>query len=343
METGANQTVNAGSAAAPGQRPDVSVVIVNWNAAAYLAGALRSLASASGGLAVETWVVDNASNDGSLALLQRDFPRVQVIANDDNRGFAAANNQGIARSGGRYILLLNPDTELPVRGLEQLVTYLDEHPEAGVVGPRLVGQRGKTQGGAAGFDPSPHTIFSYATFLYRLFPHRFRGLWLPQVVYERGTPLRVDWVSGACMLVRREAALAAGPLDERYFMYSEDVDWCRRMRDAGYAVVCDPAVRVIHHIGGSTRQRGPGIHSLNIDSLDRDLRSRYGALSVASMHLVGAGGFLLRYLIYEALWLRWRVPVFAELRDLWLVCLKTSLQRTVRPVDGQHSTLSAKR
>ncbi len=131
----------------------------------------------------------------------------------------------------------------------------------------------------------------------------------------------------------REAAVAAGPLDERYFMYSEDVEWCRRIRKVGYAVVCDPAVSVIHHIGGSTRQRGAAFHALNIDSLDQDLRSRYGTPAVALMHLIGAFGFLLRFRIYELLWLRWRLPVFAELRDLWLVCLQTSLQRTMRPAD----------
>lgn len=337
METDAHRAVTAAGSAidgvGPASQPDVSVVIVNWNGVAYLPAALRSLAAAADGLAIEVWVVDNASTDGSLGLVHQDFPCVQVVANDENHGFATANNQGIARSQGRYLLLLNPDTELPANSLARLVAYLDQHPEVGVVGPRLIGQRGRTQGGAAGYDPSPHTIFNYATFLYRLFPQRFRGLWLPQAAYERGEPLRVDWVSGACLLARREAATAAGPLDERYFMYSEDVDWCRRIRRAGYAVVCDPAVSVIHHIGGSTRQRGAAFHALNIDSLDQDLRSRYGASSVALMHLIGAFGFLLRYLIYELLWLRWRLPVFAELRDLWLVCLKTSLRRTVSRAD----------
>ena len=337
MEIDAHHAVTSGGSAidgeGPASRPDVSVVIVNWNGAAYLPAALQALATAGGGLAMEVWVVDNASTDGSLGLLRQDFSWVQVLANDVNQGFAAANNQGIARSKGRYLLLLNPDTEMPADSLRRLVAYLDQHPEVGVAGPHLIGQRGKTQGGAAGYDPSPHTIFNYATFLYRLFPQRFRGLWLPQAAYERGQPLRVDWVSGACLLARREAAVAAGPLDERYFMYSEDVEWCRRIRRAGYVVVCDPAVSVIHHIGGSTRQRGAAFHALNIDSLDQDLRSRYGAPSVALMHLIGAFGFLLRFLIYELLWLRWRLPVFAELRDLWLVCLQTSLQRIVRPAE----------
>ena len=133
------------------------------------------------------------------------------------------------------------------------------------------------------------------------------------------------------MLIRSEAIAAAGPLDERYFMYSEDVEWCRRIRAAGFEVVCFPAVRVIHHIGGSTRQVGVAFHAHHVDSLDKDLRTRYGAGLVALMHLFGALGFALRYALYEFLWLRWRNPVFRELRDLRAACLKTSLARTIRP------------
>lgn len=109
------------------------------------------------------------------------------------------------------------------------------------------------------------------------------------------------------------------------------MEWCRRVRAAGYRVVCHAGVAITHHIGGSARQQGPAFHHHNVDSLDKDLRSRYHPLAVAVMHLFGAFGFLLRYLLYEGLLLRWRLPVFAELRDLWAACLKTSLKRIVRP------------
>jgi GT2 family glycosyltransferase len=311
--------------------PDLSVIIVNWNAAEYLPAALEALFAAQGDLAMEVLLVDNASTDASIQVVQSRFPQVEVLENSENRGFAAANNQGLAWARGRYILLLNPDTEMPAITLRTFVAYLEAQPRVGVVGPRLQARGGKIQGGAAGYDPSPSTIFSFSTFLYRLLPGRCKGLWLPRSRYKQPEPVPVDWVSGACMMVRRQAFAAAGPLDERYFMYSEDVEWCRRIRQAGYEVVCLPAVAVTHHIGGSSRQLGPAFYAHNIDSLDLDLRSRYPAAWVAAMHLVGAFGFLLRYALAELSYLRWRQPVYADIRDLWAACLKTSLRRTVRP------------
>ncbi len=319
---------------------DLSVVIVNWNANAYLPDALQSLFLAQTAaqeladgskLVMEVWLIDNGSTDGSPAWVRLHYPQVRMIVNRENRGFAAANNQGIRECRGRFLLLLNPDTVLPSTALATLIDFLEQHPQVGAIGPRLVGGRGKVQGGAAGFDPTPVTIFNYATFLYRLFPGRMRGLWLPRSVYQQSQPIFVDWVSGACMLVRREAAEAAGPLDEGYFMYSEDVEWCRRIRRAGYQVVCAPNVSVVHHVGGSSRQRGAEFYAHNVDSLDRDLRRRYPGWQVALMHLFSAFGFLLRFLIYELGWLHWRNRTFSDLRDTWAACLKTSLRRMFRP------------
>ncbi len=315
---------------------DLAVIIVNWNAGAYLPEALASLFAAQGGLRMEVWLIDNASTDGSPALVQARFPGVRVVLNSTNVGFAAANNQGLRLARARYVLLLNPDTRLPADALMQLLAFLEDHPDVGVVGPRLVGGRGKIQGGAAGYDPSPSTLFNYATFLYRLFPQRCRGLWLAEAHYRQSRPIEVDWVSGACMLVRREAVLAAGPLDERYFMYTEDVEWCRRIRAAGYRIICYPAVSVVHYIGGSTRQRGSAFYAQHVDALDRDLRRRYSRSQVALMHLFGAFGALLRFTLYEIQWRRWHNPVFAELRDLWAVCLKTSLVRIFIPAPAAH-------
>ncbi len=317
---------------------DLTVVIVNWNAGAFLPAALSSLFAAQGSLSMEVLLVDNASSDDSVAWVREHYPQVQIIANASNRGFAAANNQGIRRARGRVVLLLNPDTEVPPDALQRMVAFLDEHPRVGVVGPQLCGARGKIQGGAAGHDPTPRTIFNYAFFLYRLFPHRFRGLWLAQSLYERGDPITVDWVSGASMFVRAAAIARAGFMDERYFMYSEDVEWCRRIRQQGYEVVCYPAVAIVHHIGGSARQLGSDFHAHNIDSLDIDLRRRYGAGTVALMHLFGAVGFLLRYVLYTWEWWRWRNPAFRELRDMWAACIKTSLSRMVRPAPHHQPT-----
>ncbi len=313
---------------------DLSVIIVNWNAAAYLPAALDSLFAAQGDWTMEVVLVDNASTDDSLALVRARYPQVTIIANEVNRGFAAGNNQGIRQARGRYILLLNPDTELPPNALAEMLAFMDAHPQVGVAGPRLQGAKGKVQGGAAGYDPSLTTIFNFATFLYRLFPRRFKGLWLPRSLYESGDPIPVDWVSGACMLIRREALDAAGLMNERYFMYSEDVELCRRVRGAGYGVMCLPGVHVTHHIGGSARQLGPEFYAHNIDSLDLDLRTRYPGLQVALMHLIAALGYLLRMLFYQTQYWRHRHHIFLELRDLWAACLKTSLVRAVKPAPG---------
>ena len=317
--------------ALPQATKDLSVIIVNWNAAEYLPAALDALFAAGDGVDMEVILVDNASTDGSLELVQERYPQVAVIANQVNRGFAAGNNQGMARARGRYILLLNPDTELPPDALTRFLAYMDAHPQTGVAGPRLQGPSGKIQGGAAGHDPSLSTIFNFATFLYRLSPQRFRGLWLARSLYEDARPIQVDWVSGACMFLRREAIEAAGVMNERYFMYSEDVELCRRVRAAGWGVVCLPEIRVTHHIGGSSRQLGPEFYAHNIDSLDLDLRTRYHPVQVALMHLIAAFGYGLRALYYEARYRREKFPVFRELSHLWGACLKTSLTRMLHP------------
>lgn len=133
------------------------------------------------------------------------------------------------------------------------------------------------------------------------------------------------------MLLRRQALNAAGLMNERYFMYSEDVELCRRIRKAGYGVICLPSIHVTHHIGGSSRQLGPEFYAHNIDSLDLDLRTRYNGLQVAVMHLIAAFGYLLRMLFYQIHYWRERHPIFRELRELWAACLKTSLVRAVKP------------
>jgi GT2 family glycosyltransferase len=317
---------------------DLSVIIVNWNALAYLPAALQSLYAARGHLDMEVLLVDNASADDSVAWVRAHYPQVIIIANEHNLGFAAGNNQGIARARGRYILLLNPDTEIPPETLEQFIAFMDAQPRVGVAGPRLQGPSGKIQGGAAGHDPSFITIFNFATFLYRLFPRYFPGLWLPRSLYQTGEPIPVDWVSGACMVLRREAVAQVGMMNERYFMYSEDVELCRRIRAAGWQAICLPGIHVTHHIGGSSRQLGPEFYAHNIDSLDLDLRTRHHAFAVALMHLIAALGYALRMIYYEGRYRRSQFPIFRELSLLWRACLKTSLIRMFRPARSLRSS-----
>ena len=305
---------------------DLSVIIVNWNAGPFLGPCLDAVLAAGDELSLDVWVVDNASHDGSVEMVRAHYPQVNVIANAENRGFAAANNQALTHASGRHAILLNPDTEAPRGALTRLVRFLDERPRVGVVGPRLAVRSGKLQGGAAGYEPSPWTVFNYSFFLYKLAPRLFRGLWLAKRQYLQPAPIRVDWVSGAALMARMAAVRQAGGLDESYFMYAEDVEWCRRIRAAGWEVYCLPTVQITHHIGRSTRQRGADFFAVNVHSLDRYYRSRFGPATVRLLHLFGVGGFALRVLAYEALYLHRRKGVYAELRDQWLACLRAGLK-----------------
>lgn len=276
---------------------DLSVIIVNWNTCAYLRDCLASVLSQSEGLSLQIVVVDNASTDGSLEMLADEFPRVQVVANQENVGFAAANNQGIDQATGRHLLLLNPDTRIVDRALVEMVRYLDDHPKVAVVGPRLVLPDGTIQGGAAGYDPSPGTVLNHVFMIQRLAPNRIRGLWLAKQSYD-ATEIDVDWVAGACMMVRSDAVQQVGPMDTSYFMYAEDIEWCHRMRKAGWKVVCLGEVCVIHYIGGSVRQGGDELLALNVEGLDIYYRSRYSRPIRSLLHGAAAAGFAGRAVAY---------------------------------------------
>lgn len=322
---------------------DLSIVVVNWNARDYLRACLESVYAETKRLRLEVCLVDNASHDGSADLVEAEFPGVHVIRNLQNVGYAAANNQGLRWARGRYVLLLNPDTVITDRALERLADFLEEHPRVAVVGPQLVSPDGRVQGGAAGYEPSLSTVFNYHFLLYRLAPRRVRGLWLARERYADPSPIRVDWVAGACLMARGEAVRQVGGLDEGYFMYAEDMAWCAKMRAAGWEVYCLPTARVIHHIGVSARQQGSRFIARNVESLDRYYRSRYGAATVATLHLIGAAGFGLRYLAALGRQLR-RGPLPAsESPALWRACLLASVRCLVRAARSSPGDLPAGR
>jgi N-acetylglucosaminyl-diphospho-decaprenol L-rhamnosyltransferase len=226
---------------------DVSVVVVSWNTRELLARCLESVEAETRGLRVETVVVDNGSTDGSPEMVATRFPRARLVRNEANRGFAAANNQALGFGAGRYALLLNSDAVLLEDSLAHMVRFLDEHPEAGAAGVRLLNPDGSFQWSFADF-PSLFGELLLLTKLSRLFqPPTF-----PSYPPERSRETRtVDWVSGACLIVRRAAISRVGLLDDEYFMYSEEVDWCYRLRRAGWAVFYLPDARVAHWSGQS--------------------------------------------------------------------------------------------
>lgn len=231
--------------------PAMSVVVVSYNVAPLLACCLEAVLSEDLPGGREVIVVDNASTDDSAAVVRARFPAVRLVVNETNVGFARATNQGLALARGRALLLLNPDTE-PQRGaLATLLDFLDRHPDAAAVGPALRNPDGTRQRACFRFP-------TLAMFFLDLFPvhPRLMVSWLNgrYPAEHRGRPFRIDHPLGACMLIRREALDAVGLLDEGYFMYCEEVDWCWRARQAGWEIYHVPRAVVVHHGGQSTQQ-----------------------------------------------------------------------------------------
>ncbi len=249
----------------------LGVVIVSFNTRDLLDACLSALAAdlrvagfdaaelGAAGPGVEVWVVDNASTDGSAAMVAERHPWVQLDGLDENAGFTAANNRVLERWAAApdrcpdWVLLLNPDTELRPGALAALVSALAAAPDVAVAGPRLVYPDGRFQHGAFRFPGIVQTWLDLFP-VNRLVDSTLNGRY-PRRVYARGRPFAVDFVLGACMLVRGAALRAVGPLDPGYFMYCEEIDWCRRFRAAGWRILCVPAAELIHHAGASTSQR----------------------------------------------------------------------------------------
>jgi GT2 family glycosyltransferase len=267
---------------------DLSVVIVSWNTRELLRGCLWSVVSCQSSssmmpktdnckLKTEIIIVDNASTDGSAAMIRAEFPATTLIVNTENVGFARANNQGIRASSGRYVVLLNSDTVVPPGALAALVAFMDAHPAAGAVGPRLLRPDGAPQPYAFGGDPTLGYLLRRG--INRLLLRRPLHDWTTDAVQT------VDWVSGACLMVRREAIDQAGLLDENIFMYFEDNDWCLRIRQAGWQVYYDPQV-AITHIGGQSVARNPAARRAYRASLRYFYARHYGPAANLALQLL---------------------------------------------------------
>ncbi|HEY8491391.1 MAG TPA: glycosyltransferase family 2 protein [Dehalococcoidia bacterium] len=235
--------------------PDISIVIVNYNAWPYLERCLRSLQAHAGAARQEIIVVDNASEDGSPALVARHFPGVRLIARADNGGFARGCNDGIRAARGRAICLLNPDTEVRETVFDAAVRYLDGHPDVAVLGPRILNPDGSLQLSCRRFPGFAAALFNRYSLATRLFPNNPFSRRYLMTDWSHDAVADVDWISGACMVLSRRALDEIGLLDEGYFMYIEDVDLCQRAHRAGYRVVYFPEVSVYHHIGVSAQWR----------------------------------------------------------------------------------------
>ncbi len=237
---------------------DLSIIIVSWNVCDLLRDCLRSIEAHRYGLDIETIVVDSHSADDSVDMVRREFPEVVLIACDENVGFPRGNNIGLARATGRTLFLLNPDTVVIKDALPVMLRYLDQHPDVGVVGPQLRFGDGSIQSSRRRF-PTVRTGMFESTWFEAAAPRTLLDDYYVHDVADDETA-EVDWVMGAAMLIRREVYTAVGGMDPDYFMYSEELDWCRRIKTAGWGVVYLPTAHITHFQGKSSEQASTARH-----------------------------------------------------------------------------------
>lgn len=310
---------------------DLSIIIVNFNVRHFLEQALISIQKATQSFQTEIFVVDNASQDGSVAMVQKKFPWVKLIINTKNRGFGAANNQALKQAAGRYIAMINPDTIIQEDTFFVLTKFFEEHPEAGMLGCKILNPDGTLQLACRRSFPSPWVAFSKISGLSHLFPGtkifgRYNLTYLdPDESYE------VEAISGSFMLARKTALDQVGHFDETWFMYGEDLDLCYRFREAGWKIFYVPATKIIHFKGESSKQS-------DFDTI----RLFYQAMLVfvAKYHK----SRILQFLLTPAIWLRAGIHflkhfleiLFIPLIDLFFLNLSLILGLVVRFGNLQH-------
>lgn len=233
-------------------QPDLSIIIVNYEAKEFLKDCFDSIYNSITDLRVEIWLVDNSLKDNSLTWVRENYPEVKLIGNEWNLGFSRASNQGIKKSKGRYLLLLNPDTKIVKGKLEDVLKFMDENPEIGICGPKMIDDEGKLLYSCRSFPNYFTSISSSQSLLNRLLPRNPLSQKYLQKDLDRSMIAEVDWVSGSCLFARRKMLEQIGLLDESFFMFCEDVDLCLRAKKNGWKVFYFPFLTVIHSIGGST-------------------------------------------------------------------------------------------
>ena len=290
---------------------DISIVIVNWNTKDLLRDCLKSVYQTVKDVKFEVIVVDNASNDGSVAMVTEEFTDVVIIENSENRGFGAANNQAFAVMKGRYALLLNTDAVLTENAVHELFTFMENHEEAAMAGGQLLDRDGSRQNSIANF-PTIFTLLFNISFLEYLFPRKY-----PSKRYKHEKPLAVESVIGACVMVRKKAMDEVGVFDERYFFFFEETDWALQMRVAGWRVYHVPSAMIYHLQGKSI--------GTNIRSRIEFYRSRYRFFAKWRGRVYDIA---IRNIIYVRLIINWVLTSIAyvltvgmsrEIRGKWIV------------------------
>ena len=271
-------------------RADVTIAIVSLNTRGLLAACLRSV-MATTRLKFAVHVVDNGSSDGSTAMVAVEFPEVRLTRSGSNRGFAAANNCAIREADSRYVLLLNPDTLVSPETIGDLVVFMDDHPDVGICGPRILFPDGRFQ--SCGYR--------FPTLLSEIRQSKNVNRVLRVLVGDEPpltvepVPYDVDWVDGACLLIRREAIREIGVLDEQFFLYAEELDWCFRARKAGWRISAVPHVHMVHYQGQSSAQMSDFSLAHLVETRLRYYRKHHGVTMAAVTSLVYAAGCLKQF------------------------------------------------
>ena len=284
--------------------PDLSIIVVSWNTQGMLRDCLASVYAGLGAgpgagpgerpmearaeMTAEVIVIDNASDDGSAEMVAAEFPQARLIRNAGNRGFAAANNQGFAVARGRHVLLLNSDTVVHGHVLQRSVAWLDAHPQVGAMGCRVLNTDGSVQLTCAMFPTILNQLLQ-ASGLWKLGRPRFFGRYL-MTDWGRDSERSVDTISGCYLLVRAQVIEEIGPLDEAFFFFGEETDWCRRMRDAGWRLMFAPVGEITHHGSASVRKLNHRRDVMLSGALVRLHRKHGGVVPAAVVWLI-AGFF----------------------------------------------------
>ena len=231
----------------------LDIIIVSYNARIYLQKCLESIFNFDLPFSFQVLVIDNHSSDDSADMVRKIFPQVRVIENNGNCGFSQANNRGIRNTNGEYILLLNSDTVVSQGALLKLLLFLEENDKAGIVSGRLVYPDYTDQNVCRAFPTPINALFGRRSILTKLFPNnKYSKKYMLSVHRHKKEPFQIDWVSGACLMVKRKVIHNVGLLDEKFFMYWEDADFCMRVKKEGWKIYCVPTAIIVHYEGKSS-------------------------------------------------------------------------------------------
>ena len=270
---------------------ELSIIIVNYNVKEFLQNLVHSLQKAVSIINHEIIVVDNASDDGSVEFIREKFPQITLIVNQTNLGFSKANNAALKIAKGKFILLINPDTIVSEDTITKMIEFLNEHPDAGLAGCKILNPDGSLQLACRRSFPGPWTSFCKVTGLSTLFPKSKLFAKYNLTYLDENSTYEVDAISGSFMMMKREAYEKVGGFDEQFFMYGEDLDLCYRIQKNGYKVYYYPGTQIIHYKGESTKRSSLDETNIFYDAMHLFVKKHFSSFYLAEIILRSAIGF----------------------------------------------------